>query len=214
MPRTPTPVGRAARGIDREAARKHKRRNMPKPFVFPCCLSIDVPDARRPAPTGGGMGASLCASARLSVLCVKRLSELRPLSVQSATQVDHLISIGLLTRDKTGCGPKPGCRPGMIASRTRQRAHPDAGHLYRSRPFRGSSYATRCMQPQDSLERTILYACRRHDGRAGWRRCRDRAGSFSKVARWQRYVSDCPRPAKLRPCRRAPCGASGCAARE
>src|SRR5881296_897833 len=75
MPRTPTPVGRAARG-----------------------LSIDVPDARRPAPTGGGMGASLCASPRLSVLCVKRLSELRPLSVQSATQVDHLISIGLLSR--------------------------------------------------------------------------------------------------------------------
>jgi len=97
MPRTPTPVGRAARGIDREAARKHKRRNTPKPLVFPCCLSIDVPDARRPAPTGGGMGASLCASPRLSVLCVKRLSELRPLSVQSATQVDHLISIGLPT---------------------------------------------------------------------------------------------------------------------
>src|SRR3989442_2037507 len=60
---------------------KHKRRNMPKPFVFPCCLSIDVPDARRPAPTGGGMVASLCASPRLSVLCVKGLSELRPLSV-------------------------------------------------------------------------------------------------------------------------------------
>src|SRR5213593_182978 len=67
--------GRAARGIDREAARKHKRRHTPKPLVFPCCLSIDVPDARRPAPTGGGMGASLCVSPRLSVLCVKRLSE-------------------------------------------------------------------------------------------------------------------------------------------
>src|SRR3989442_8788928 len=90
--------GRAARGIDREAARKHKRRNTPKPLVFPCCLSIDVPDARRPAATGGGMVASLCASPRLSGLCVKRLSELRPLSVQSATQVDHLISIGLPTQ--------------------------------------------------------------------------------------------------------------------
>src|SRR3989442_2273295 len=53
-------------------------------------------DALRAASIGGGMVASLCASPRLSVLCVKRLSELRPLSVQSATQVDHLISIGLL----------------------------------------------------------------------------------------------------------------------
>src|SRR5881628_955723 len=47
-------------------------------------------------PPAAEMVASLCASPRLSVLCVKRLSELRPLSVQSATQVDHLISIGLL----------------------------------------------------------------------------------------------------------------------
>src|SRR2546428_5732986 len=119
MPRTLTPVGRAARGIDREAARKHKRRKTPKPLVFPCCLSIDVPDARRPAPTGGGMVASLCASPRLSVLCVKRLSELRPLSVQSATQVDHLISIGLLT-SQGRCPWYPGdsrvpCRAAPLA---------------------------------------------------------------------------------------------------
>src|SRR3989442_8265856 len=62
--------GRAVRGIDRAAARKHKRQNAQKPLVFPCCRSIDVPAARRPAPTGGGVVAGLRAPPRLRVLCV------------------------------------------------------------------------------------------------------------------------------------------------
>jgi hypothetical protein len=65
-----TPVGRAARDIDREKAR-NTNRNAHQPLVFPGFLSIDVTAARRPSPTGGGMVASLRGSLRLCVLCVE-----------------------------------------------------------------------------------------------------------------------------------------------